>query len=813
MVWLYLLFGSFLALILPGNGQRVRTSLDHHWKFTLNGHTPSSSGDCNVAECKRSTDDTKWRVVKIPHDFVVEGNFSSSADKSHGYLPYGTGWYRLHFSIPKEDEGKAIWIDFDGTQRASQVFLNGKRLGNHDSGYTSYRYFIGIGGSNATEYGSENLLAVFIDATHPDSWWYDGGGIYRHVWLTSADPLHVQPWGAYLPVTVKKDTITKFGEGLTADATMKAQTTVVNQHDTAQSFTLESTGTDGSGKILCKASTNVNLAPHSNKTFIQNMDLSSVNLWSLESPIVYKMTTTLIANGKRLDSVLNTFGVRSIRWDANKGFFLNEQSVKIQGMANHQDFAGVGVAVPDSLQAFRVSKLKDMGCNAWRTAHNPPNPELLDQTDKQGMLVWDENHRNSLGAQWEDDMRSLILRDRNHPSVVMWSICNEVLCNGFNAANAKVLKAIIQQLDPDGGRPVTAAMNGGYTGDFTQVLDVMGVNYHISEYDKFHTAHPSQPMIGSETSSDYSTRGIYANDKTKAYVSAYDVNYPGWGNTAEDSNCAIGERPFISGGFVWTGFDYKGEPTPYQWPNINSHFGNIDIAGFPKDNFYYYQSVWKKQPMLHVFPHWNWDTTTCSGMCSIDDNGNKNVDVWIYTTADEAELFLNGKSLGKQTMPAEKSGYVCRHVHWQVPYASGTITGFGYVGSKTTASDKVVTTGPPNAIQMQVEFPQGATILADGKDIALIKVSVRDSAGHLVPTATSKITFSLVGPGIILGLGNGDPSSHEHDKPETETHGTRSVFNGLGRVILQSGHKAGQLKLTATADGLTTATVSVTTKE
>jgi len=814
-----ILVGIFLVAMTPVNAQRLRTSLDVGWKFELGGKIPDPSNvalasDCTVPQCLPSTDDSKWRVLSVPHDFVVEGNFTSSGDKSHGYLPYGTGWYRLHITIPTNFKGKAIWIDFDGTQRASQVYLNGKKIGDHASGYTSYRFFIGTGSQfdQIINYGADNLLAVFIDCTKPDGWWYDGGGIYRHVWLNSANPLYVEPWGVYLPASVETDTITQLEEILIADATIKAQTSVVNLLSTAQSFTLESVGTDKSGKIVCKATTNVNLAAHSNNTFTQNLLLSSVQLWSLDTPALYTMTTTLSANSEIMDTVRTSFGVRSIRWDKEKGFFLNEQPVKIKGMANHQDFAGVGVAIPDKLQAFRVSRLKEMGCNAWRTAHNPPNPELLDETDKQGMLVWDENHRNNVGSPWEDDMRSLILRDRNHPSVVMWSLCNEKLCSSWNAANAKVLKAIAEKLDPDGGRPITAAMNGGYTSDFTQVLDVMGINYHPSEYDTFHKQHSNQPMIGSETSSDYSDRSIYANDKTRAYVSAYDVNHPSWGGTAENSWCPIVERSFVSGGFVWTGFDYKGEPTPYGWPNINSHFGNIDIAGFPKDNFYYYQSVWLDQPILHVFPHWNWNSTNCSGMCSLDENGAPSVDVWIYTNADEAELFLNGNSLGKKPMPKESGGHACRHVDWKVSYTSGTIEGKGYINGKIHATDSATTTGAPTNIQLEVEYPTQKTLAADGVDVALVKVSIIDNAGRMVPTDNRKITFSLTGPGSIIGLGNGDPSSHEHDKPQSPMHGSRSVFNGLGRVILQSSTTAGQLKLTATSHGLKPGSVTINSK-
>jgi beta-galactosidase len=407
-----------------------------------------------------------------------------------------------------------------------------------------------------------------------------------------------------------------------------------------------------------------------------------------------------------------------------------------------------------------------------------------------------------------DDLKTLIMRDRNHPSVIMWSLCNEALCEGFNADTAKVLKPIVKTLDPQGQRPVTAAMNGGYGSGFQDVLDVMGVNYHIGSYDSIHKSHPNQPMIGSETSSDYSDRSIYSNDKVNNYVSAYDVNYPGWGNTAEDAWDAIASRDFISGGFYWTAFDYKGEPTPYGWPNINSHFGVIDEAGFPKDNYFYHQSVFfgpEQKPVLHLLPHWNWDQAQCQGLCSEQPQGSKSVNVWAYTNGDAVELFLNNKSLGRKVMPLR------RHVSWQVPFAAGELRAVAYrnTSQETFATQTVTTTGKATAIALQTEWPIQGGLKADGTDTALVTVKLVDEAGRMVPTASAPVQISLAGPGQIIGLGNGNPSSHEHDKPDSPTNGVHTAWNGLARIVVQATKEAGQITLQTSSAGLESAQIKI----
>eukprot|EP00441_Pelagodinium_beii_P016256 CAMPEP_0197657344 /NCGR_PEP_ID=MMETSP1338-20131121/44569_1 /TAXON_ID=43686 ORGANISM="Pelagodinium beii, Strain RCC1491" /NCGR_SAMPLE_ID=MMETSP1338 /ASSEMBLY_ACC=CAM_ASM_000754 /LENGTH=893 /DNA_ID=CAMNT_0043233691 /DNA_START=38 /DNA_END=2719 /DNA_ORIENTATION=+ len=785
------------------------------WQFSANSSdwggcwTGRKSGDCNdvkgwVSRGRKAPppspppspgpnpfssadyDDSAWRTLDLPHDFVVEGQFSQRADVVHGFLPGRKGWYRLHFNVPAAIDGKVLWLDFDGVQRDSHAYLNGKIIGSHLSGYTAFRYDI----TDVVIPGGKNVLAISVDATKPDGWWYDGGGIYRHVWLNFASKLHIAPWGVYLPADVT-GTISQE----TADATVAPITTVVNSGSTDIVVVVQSQIKDAAGEIVGTAKSHAaTVKAGSNQSFNAELSIKSAKLWSIELPRLYSCETKLLVGSEQAegDSVQDTFGIRKLHWDKDKGFALNDKPVKIKGFANHQDFAGVGVAVPDSLQKYRVWKMKDMGANAWRTAHNPPTPALLDECDKQGMLVWDENHRNRDSHDMVEDLRSMLLRDRNHPSIIMWSLCNEALCENFNDTTAKTLKPIFSELDPLGGRPMTAAMNGGYGTAFQDTLDVMGVNYHHQLYDDLHKHFPDQPMIGSETSSDYSDRSIYKNDNQKRmHVSAYDVNYPAWGATAEDAWCSIAQRSFMSGAFYWTGFDYKGEPTPYAWPNVNSHFGVIDIAGFPKDNFYYHQSVFfspEERPMVHLLPHWNW-------------KAGETIDVWAYTNVGHSvELILNNKSLGRQRVTP------CRHLNWTVPFVAGQLKAVAYHtvdgGAFPVASDVISTSGPTEAINLETEWPDSGKLKADGTDTALVKVSLVDHQRRLVPTDSKQLRFSLSGPGKIIGLGNGDPSSHEPDKPDTPKLGTRTAWNGLARVVVQSTKEPGTIVLKAeSADG------------
>ena len=531
---------------------------------------------------------------------------------------------------------------------------------------------------------------------------------------------------------------------------------------------------------------------------------AETELWSPESPKLYKLITTVEIGfagahmeGGIVDRKETEFGIRTFAFDKDKGFLLNGKPYPLYGACNHQDHAGVGAALPDALQSFRVKKLKEFGCNAYRTSHNPPTPELLEACDRLGMLVMDENRLLGSDSEnlrkWED----LIRRDRNHASVAIWSLCNEEYAVERRVDGGRVgltMQRLVKQLDPT--RPVTAAEDvaNEYKG-LMSALEVRGWNYRIGGMDAYHAEHPDQPNVGSEQASTLCTRGIYTNDKVRGYVSAYDDNAPKWANTTEFWWSFFAVRPWLSGGFIWTGFDYRGEPTPYAWPCINSHFGVLDTCGFWKDNVWYYQSWWTTNTVLHLLPHWNWA-----------GKEGQEIRVDALSNCKAVELFLNGASLGKQTMKPNSK------LTWKVKYAPGILSAKGFDASdKVIKETSVETTGEPAAIQL---VPDRSTINADGADVSVITVAVADAKGRIVPTAGNKISFAIEGAGKIIGVGNGDPSCHEPDTIYAvgATGWSRSVFNGLAQIIVQSTKAAGEIKLTATADGLTPATVIITTQ-
>ena len=760
--------------------------------------------------------DRAWRVVHLPHDYVVEGTFDPNGDASHAALPTPRAWYRKTFTLPASDAGQSVWIDFDGVYRDAKVYLNGQMLGEHPGGYDSFRYDI----SRAAHFGGVNVLAVSVNPAHHEGWWYEGGGIYRHVWLNVASPIHIAPWGTFVSTKNLVMSIAGRIDGRTDDggvigAILGVKTTV----DGAQfprfigippRFQLLSRVISPSGQLAASSEVPLGL-PIGTRDYAQQIQVMNPQLWSLETPRLYTLHSELLLNGKVIDATDTPFGIRTIRFDAQRGFFLNGKPVKIKGTCNHQDFAGVGIGMPDSLLYWRIKKLKAMGSNAYRMSHNPPAAELLDACDKLGMLVMDENRhlgdteeaKSSLTTPYFDlsELKSMIQRDRNHPSIIMWSMCNEEGIQDSPQA-AAIFAAMMKVVNAnDGTRPVTCAMNGGYDSavGITSVEDLQGINYNPNAYDGFHVAHPNMPLFGSETSSEVGTRGVYGpdtfkidgvsylGDQAKGYVSAYDIHAPGWAQTAEAAWQPIADRPFVAGGFVWTGFDYKGEPTPFRWPDINSNFGVMDQCGFPKDTYYYYQSVWSDKPMVHVFPHWNWA-----------GKEGQPVDVWAYSSADAVELLLNGKSLGVQEMP--KNG----HVHWRVPYALGTLEARGLRGGQIIAADTVQTTGAPAALKLTTDR---AALTADGEDVTMVEVDVVDVAGRIVPTASNRVTFALTGAGRIAGVGNGDPSCHEPDKA-----GTRSAFGGKCLVIVGAGETPGGMTLSAASPGLQSASLRLTSR-
>jgi len=773
---------------------RERLLMDFGWRFHL-GHASdpaqdfgfdgdgmfSKTGDL-VESLQEKFDDSKWRAVDLPHDWAVELDFQNDPGLvNHGFKPLdrnypatSIGWYRRVFEIPAGDLGKRLHIDFDGVFRDCTVILNGQFIGRNMSGYAPFSYDV----TDFLDYGAKNILIVRVDATQGEGWFYEGAGIYRHVWLTKTDPLHVARGGTYVRSEVQAET---------AMVTIGAE--VENQSAEMRTFNVVTRLLDKNGTVVATAETqSMRADPWTTLTLVAQTGIPHPLLWSLEEPNLYRALTAVqdANSGKTTDQYATTFGIRTIKFDPDEGFFLNGKPVRIKGMCNHQDHAGVGSALPDRIQYYRIDKLKEMGVNGYRTSHNPPTPELLDACDQLGMLVMDETRRMSSDPEAIGDLERLIRRDRNHPSVIIWSLANEEPLQGSDrgARIVSSMKRLARRLDPS--RPVTTAMDDGWGEGVSGVVDVQGFNYHHGkEIDDFHQRFPKQPTIGTETGSTVSTRGIYLNDKEQGYVSAYDVNHPEWAETAEVWWKIYAERRFLSGGFVWTGFDYRGEPTPYEWPCINSHFGILDTCGFPKDNFYFYQAWWSDKPVLHLFPHWNWP-----------GKEGQEIDVWCHSNLEKVELFLNGKSLGAKEVARNS------HVEWKVPYKPGVIEARGFKGGRQVLVDKRETTGGPAKILLR---PDRHEIKADGEDVSLVEVQVVDGQGRLVPVAGNDIVFHVSGNGKIIGVGNGDPSSHEPDKANK-----RRAFNGLCMVIVQSLKQPGEIRLEASSPGLEPATVALT---
>ena len=758
---------------------RERLSLDANWKFHLGDDWPDAlhleNSGTGSGPASEKFSDTFWRTVNLPHDWAVELPFDWAADGSHGFHTLGVkyptnsiAWYRRTFELPKDDEGKRIWLTFDGVFRDATVWVNGWCVRHHEGGYYPFREDI----TDVVHYGGKNTIAVLVDATKVEGWFYEGAGIYRHVWLDKTAPVAIAPEGIFVQSEFENNVPQGKPEIKVEVSLLNAQTNVAKATVSCEIISPE-------GKSLKQFSESEKIKRKSQRVVKLESKVSSPVLWSPESPKLYKLVTTVSVAGRIVDQKETSFGIRTVAFDATNGFLLNGRHYELYGTCNHQDHAGVGAAIPDALQEFRVKKLKEFGCNAYRMSHNPPTPELLDACDRLGMLVMDESRlmgSDSVNLQKWDD---LIRRDRNHPSIAIWCIANEqfmVQDTPQAASVARTMQDYVKQLDPL--RPVSyASPEDDVFRGINSVIEVRGWNYHYGpQMDRYHAAHPTQPNFGSEQASVVGTRGVYTNDREHGYVAAYDVVWPGWTTTAESWWSFFAPRPWLSGAFVWTGFDYRGEPTPYWWPCVNSHFGILDTCGFPKDAFYYYQSWWTTNTVLHLAPHWNWP-----------GREGREILVQAFSNCKEVELFLNGASLGKQAMKPNSK------LSWQVKYAPGTLSAKGFdADGKVIAETKVETTGEPVAIQLTRdpasvswtapaersgdsalradEKRRGASLpaadqnlAADGADVAVFTVSAVDAQGRTVPVAQNKVHFSIAGAGSIIGVGNGDPSCHEPD--------------------------------------------------
>ena len=736
------------------NPLREKILIDSGWKFAY-GHPYDAAKDFGHGTAYFSYyakagygdgpaapdfDDRAWRVLDLPHDWAVEQPFSPNGSHSHGYKAIGrnfpeasVGWYRKEIFIPASDLGCRISVTFDGVSRDAKVWVNGFYLGNEPSGYCSFTYDI----TEYLNYGEKNVISVRADVTYEEGWFYEGAGIYRHVWVNKTDPLHVSHDGTFVYSVVDGDR-----------ADLAIETTVQNESTTGSSFTIKQQLFDSDNNLLSEVqSDKLTLGSYGETTPKQQLKVDHPHLWSIDDPYLYHVVTSVIKDGQPVDNYITTTGIRTIRFDADSGFFLNGKHVELKGTNNHQDHAGVGTAMPDELQYFRISQLKAMGSNAYRCSHNPPTPELLDACDRLGMVVIDENRLMGTTSYNKDQLKSMMMRDRNHPSVVLWSMGNEEWRIEGSVTGERIVKemqAYVDQIDPT--RPKIVACSGGWGQGISKQVEVMGFNYlGHGNIDDYHRDFPNTQMVGTEEGSTNTTRGIYFDDPVRQHIAAYDRKTAnGWFPSIEYCWNYYHSRPFLSGMFIWTGFDYRGEPTPYSWPSISSYFGMLDVCGFPKDDFWYLKSWWGNEPVLHILPHWNWK-----------GKEGDTIKVVAYSNCDEVELYLNNKSLGRKAMKKDS------HLEWEVPYKAGTLKAVGYSNGLKILTDKVETTGEPVALKL---VSNKATVTADGKDIAMVTVTVIDSKGREVPDATNKVELDLEGPGKIIGVGNGDPTCLEADR-------------------------------------------------
>lgn len=781
---------------------RQVTDFDNNWKFYY-GDTTDLSNDYKNA----NFNDASWRTLNLPHDWSIEHPFKKDnpAGTGGGALPGGIGWYRKTFTVPASSQNKNIYIDFDGIYRNSEVWINDHYLGFRPSGFISFRYDL----TPYIKYNGKNIIAVKVDnSKQPNSRWYSGSGIYRNVWLVTTNKTHIDHWGTYI-------TTPKVAQH-SADIVIN---TKINNGENNHS--VKTTIYDAAGKIV--ATKTGSISTNNTNDISQTISLTHPHLWSLDDPYLYKAVTQLQVSGKVIDDYETPFGIRYFQFDSEKGFSLNGKHIKINGVCNHHDLGALGAAINTRALERQLEILKAMGCNAIRTSHNPPAPELLDLCDKMGFIVMDEafdmwkaqKTKYDYHLYWDEwhkkDLQDQVLRDRNHPSVMIWSIGNEIpeQWSPKDSAGAKIareLAAIVHSLDTT--RPITAANNHPDKNNSiiqSGALDLIGYNYHQQLYPKFPETFPGQKFIATETVSALETRGHYdmPSDSIRRWpkrwdipfnegnpnftVSSYDNVSAPWGSTHEETWKVIKKYDFLSGQFIWTGFDYIGEPTPYPWPARSSYFGIIDLAGFPKEVYYMYQSEWINKPVLHIFPHWNWTP-------------GQTIDIWAYyNNADEVELFLNGKSLGVKKKQGDDL-----HVMWRTTFTPGTIKAVSRKNGKVVLTKEIHTAGQPAKMQLTADRKN---IKANGKDLSFITVKVTDADGNMVPHADNLIKFSISGPGFIAGTDNGNQTSMESFKASEH-----SAFNGLCLAIIQSNGKSGAITVAATAEGLPPATITIQSK-
>lgn len=736
--------------------------------------------------------DVEWTEVTLPHDWVVDLPFSGEASHSHGYKTVGykypetsVGWYRKTFEIPAEDSGKHISLQFDGIFRDAKIWVNGFYLGSEPSGYATQVYDI----SEYLNYGGENVVTVRADASLEEGWFYEGAGIYRNVWLDKADPVHVAPFGTF----VYADMNAPYDEAI-----VTVETTVDNKGLTPVDYEVRNLliGPDGT-KTELPSSSEKGVEAKSNRKTIQSVKLSNPALWDIENPQRYTLVTEIAKDGIVVDTHTTRTGFRDVKFDADKGFILNGRDVKLKGVNMHQDHPGVGAGIPDALQAYRLNELKKYGVNAYRASHNPMTPAMLEACDSLGFLVIEENRLMGINDEHLRLLERMIERDRNHPSVILWSVGNEewgIEWNDFGRRIAESMREYTHRLDST--RQMTVATSGGPT--VIEPVDVAGYNYILQNpVDKYRAEYPGRKAVGSEETTGTGARGIYYDDHANGYMQAINRTKSGSDsiyNAIERGWKFYDERPWLGGLFYWTGFDYRGESNPMVWPATGSQFGILDYCGFPKDEAYYLMSWWTDEPVLHIFPHWN-----------LKGHEGEPVSVWAYSNMDEVELFVNGKSLGRKEMP--KNG----HLEWDAVYVPGKVKAVGYKNGKKVKETVVETTGDAARLSLETDRKD---INADGRDVAVVAVKVLDKKGRYVPDANEMLTITAEGPIKILGVGNGDPAFKAKERP-TDGYAKEfevKTFNGLAQILLQSETGDGTGVLTVKGEGLPESKIEITTK-
>jgi beta-galactosidase len=786
-----------------------RASFNEGWKF-LKGEAPGAEQPAFA--------DAAWRALNLPHDWAIEGPFDVKYNPNTGGLPiFGTGWYRKHFTVAASEKGKYFSIEFDGAMSHSTVWLNGHELGGRPYGYSSFDFDL----TPHLNYGGDNVIAVRLTPLENSSRWYPGAGIYRNVWLVTAATTHVAHWGTYVTTP----------EVTNASATVAVRSQVQNSGAQPARVTVETAILDAAGKQVARQqSAETEVASKATAAVSASLKVAQPKRWDIETPYLYKVVTTVRAGNQVLDRYETPLGIRTIEFNREKGFLLNGRATKLHGVCDHHDLGALGAAVNRRATERQVEILKGMGVNAIRTSHNPPSPELLEACDRLGIVVMDEafdmwrrdkvrNGAAKFFDEWgERDMRDLVRRDRNHPSVIMWSIGNEIPEQNSpeGAKIAHFLTGLAHEEDPT--RPTTSAFNSwqaAIKNGLADEVDLPGFNYQPMQYANIQRDHPKWIILGSETDSCVSSRGVYelpvstAVNRASKQVTSFDVAAPSWAYCPDVEFDAQDRLPNVLGQFVWTGFDYLGEPTPYgsaaDWPSRSSYFGVIDLAGFPKDRYYMYKANWTKEPVVHLLPHWNWA-----------GREGQAIPIMAYTNADEVELFVNGKSVGRKKLGVDKVVIpVGRNVsqdlkftskyrlEWEAPFAPGSIRAVGYKAGKQIAVDEIKTAGAPARIRL---IPDRTKLSAAGDDLSFITARVEDKDGNLCPLADNLVQFKVEGAGRIEAVDNGNAATTELFQADH-----RKAFSGMALLIVRATKgQPGQIRVTATSEALQAGSATLT---